>query len=354
MQVQIWNSFSCNNSGDYYLVARFADAKKAAKMSTEISSFFYHHAEQADAHDEILDEATPAAIAFGKKYGVKWTDALRWGDDVLSGDTPSVEVADGTLVIYHEYCGGFGDELPAILKKAGAKVSSDSGAPRLACRFTLPSGKAGEGLAAELAEFLEQRTKFEFVSDFEDEAPWGGAKLPNEMAKNVVWGSDGKTFAFTLPFGISGLDDLKSYLKGKKVKDASITLCDDAAVKAIEKLAKQAKPKPKPKPAATTTPAFNPAGKKFLFTGKLATMSRHDAKRRIAELGGVAAGSVSKDLDYLVVGDEGSPLYGAGAKGDKLLAAETLIAGGAKLKIISENAFLSIPSGGKAKAKPKK
>ena len=48
------------------------------------------------------------------------------------------------------------------------------------------------------------------------------------------------------------------------------------------------------------------------------------------------------------IGDEGSSLYGAGAKGDKMLAAENLIAAGAKLKIISANAFLTMK--GKAKA----
>ena len=83
-------------------------------------------------------------------------------------------------------------------------------------------------------------------------------------------------------------------------------------------------------------------GKKFLFTGKMASMTRAEGKRRVKELGGVAAGSVSKDLDYLVVGDDGSPLFGAGAKGEKILAAEKLIAGGAELQIISETDFMKL------------
>ena len=37
--------------------------------------------------------------------------------------------------------------------------------------------------------------------------------------------------------------------------------------------------------------------KKFLFTGKLASMSRSQAQSWVTEAGGVNASSVSKDLD---------------------------------------------------------
>ncbi len=83
-------------------------------------------------------------------------------------------------------------------------------------------------------------------------------------------------------------------------------------------------------------------GKKFLFTGKMASMTRDEGKRHVKDLGGVVAGSVSKDLDYLVIGDDGSPLYGAGVKGEKMVAAEKLIAKGSSLKIISEKDFLAL------------
>jgi NAD-dependent DNA ligase len=110
--------------------------------------------------------------------------------------------------------------------------------------------------------------------------------------------------------------------------------------------------------------AFEPEGKKFMFTGKLSGMSRSEAQEKVESIGGINAGSVSKDLDYLVVGDSGSPLFGAGAKGDKILKAEKLIADGASLEIIAESAFLEMADGAgapapkpkakaKAKAKPK-
>lgn len=86
-------------------------------------------------------------------------------------------------------------------------------------------------------------------------------------------------------------------------------------------------------------------GKSFLFTGKLATMTRGEAKKKVSGANGANGSGVSGKLDYLVIGDEGSPLYGAGRKGSKQLKAEKLIEGGAALKVISETAFLQMLSG---------
>lgn len=83
----------------------------------------------------------------------------------------------------------------------------------------------------------------------------------------------------------------------------------------------------------------------FLFTGKLATMNRKEAEEKVISAGGVVAGSVSKKLAYLVVGDEGSPLYGQGKKGEKQTKAEDLIAKGANISIISETTFLKMLAG---------
>lgn len=87
-------------------------------------------------------------------------------------------------------------------------------------------------------------------------------------------------------------------------------------------------------------------GKSFLFTGKLATMTRSDAEAQVTQAGGTNAKSVTASLDYLVVGDEGSPLFGNGKKGSKLVKAEKLIDGGSALIIISETAFLQMLAGG--------
>jgi hypothetical protein len=83
----------------------------------------------------------------------------------------------------------------------------------------------------------------------------------------------------------------------------------------------------------------------FLFTGKMATMVRDEAERQVKERNGTIAGSVSPKLHYLVIGDEGSPLYGQGSKGSKQTKAEDLNAKGANIRTISETMFLQMLAG---------
>jgi hypothetical protein len=103
---------------------------------------------------------------------------------------------------------------------------------------------------------------------------------------------------------------------------------------------------PAPVAAAPATPTtIDLAGQSFLFTGKLATMKRDEAEKKVAAANGKNSGAVNAKLDYLVIGDDGSPLYGAGRKGSKQLAAEKLVGQGAGIKIISETAFLQMLAG---------
>lgn len=112
-------------------------------------------------------------------------------------------------------------------------------------------------------------------------------------------------------------------------------------------------PKPETAVAAATPPGAPPptpatidlGGQSFLFTGKLATMTRDESTRKVSAAHGKNASGVNAKLDYLVIGDEGSPLYGAGRKGSKQLAAEKLAGQGAPIKIISETAFLQMLAG---------
>ncbi|MCP4159146.1 MAG: hypothetical protein GY760_03655 [Deltaproteobacteria bacterium] len=83
----------------------------------------------------------------------------------------------------------------------------------------------------------------------------------------------------------------------------------------------------------------------FLFTGKMATLVRKDAQNKVKEAGGKISSSVNKSLSYLVIGDEGSPLYEEGKKGSKQLKAESFISDGVDLKIISETSFINMISG---------
>ena len=59
------------------------------------------------------------------------------------------------------------------------------------------------------------------------------------------------------------------------------------------------------------------SNKSFLFTGTLVARKRGDAQSLVKSRGGIAASGVSKNLDYLVIGD-------AGSAGSKLKKAEAL------------------------------
>ncbi len=69
-------------------------------------------------------------------------------------------------------------------------------------------------------------------------------------------------------------------------------------------------------------------GKTFIFTGTLSTMTRNEAKDLVEKFGGKASSSVSKKMDYVVVGEN------PGSKADK--------ANNLGVKILSEEEFKSL------------
>ncbi len=82
------------------------------------------------------------------------------------------------------------------------------------------------------------------------------------------------------------------------------------------------------------------AGKSFVFTGKLLSMTRDEAKTLVKELGGETPSGVRKDLTYLVVGD-GSK----GKAGSKLEKARAYNQKGAEIRILSEAEFVGLVRG---------
>lgn len=84
-----------------------------------------------------------------------------------------------------------------------------------------------------------------------------------------------------------------------------------------------------------------PAGTSFLFVGKMASMTRAQARAIVESQGGSCPSGLNNNLDYLVVGDENSPFYG-GDKKPKQVKAEAMIEAGARIAIISERDFLNL------------
>ena len=91
-------------------------------------------------------------------------------------------------------------------------------------------------------------------------------------------------------------------------------------------------------PNADTSHPFY--GKSILFTGKMAHLERKAAQEAVKKVGGKTPDAMSKHIDFLVIGDEGSPLLGDGKKSTKHKQAEKFITEGGALKIISESEFL--------------
>lgn len=81
------------------------------------------------------------------------------------------------------------------------------------------------------------------------------------------------------------------------------------------------------KPAVAVQPL---AGKTFVITGTLSSLSREQAQERVRALGGRASGSVSAKTDYVVVGAD---------PGSKLRKAESL-----GVRIIDEDEFIRLTS----------
>ena len=92
-------------------------------------------------------------------------------------------------------------------------------------------------------------------------------------------------------------------------------------------------------PFDSPTPAIVYEGMAFCFTGKFDTGSRSDCKNEVRERGGKTAGSVSRDVDYLVVGTKGSAVWKRGNHGGKIVQAINIRRETSRPAIVSEDAW---------------
>jgi DNA polymerase-3 subunit epsilon len=93
---------------------------------------------------------------------------------------------------------------------------------------------------------------------------------------------------------------------------------------------------------ANADPAHPLFGKTVCFTGGMISMVRADAAAAVVQAGGNFRNSVSKELDYLVIGDADFVAFADGWKTGKLTKATALVEAGAPMEIIPERQFLEL------------
>ncbi len=86
-------------------------------------------------------------------------------------------------------------------------------------------------------------------------------------------------------------------------------------------------------------------GKHVVFTGKLERMLRKDAMQIIVNLGGILDNSVTKETNYLILGDNDYNVILKGEKSSKHKKAEELKLKGQDIEILDENTFYDLLEG---------
>jgi DNA polymerase III subunit epsilon len=81
-------------------------------------------------------------------------------------------------------------------------------------------------------------------------------------------------------------------------------------------------------------------GRIVVFTGTLSSMVRAEAQQLIADIGGILGNSVTKDTDFLIVGQQDYRVVGDDGMSNKQEKAVKLIEKGSTLEIISEDDFI--------------
>lgn len=229
MTVRIWQSYSCNNSSSYRLVARFSNAAAARAASDELDAFLAAHAEEIDARDGYRREPSAVQRDLAAKYGFTWNDVIVWGDEGLVGDEPDLIVHDDTLVVFHSYCGGgLGDGVPKFLEARGATVGApDRGDLQVSVLFSAKPGvdpQLDEDLATMFAAFDEQDDDPE-----EPEAPWvEPVPVPwdtkRESYGHVAVFRDSSTVGLHVAIDPRDLETVETYLTSHQIEKRSIQL----------------------------------------------------------------------------------------------------------------------------------
>lgn len=82
--------------------------------------------------------------------------------------------------------------------------------------------------------------------------------------------------------------------------------------------------------------------KTVVFTGKLDSMPRKDAQLMVMAIGGKCGKNLTKETDFLVLGQQDSSAFGEGYKSNKIKTAEKYLAEGVPIEVVTEEQFLEM------------
>ena len=251
MKIEVWHSFSCNNSSSYYMVARFKTATEATGAAAEIRQFFEDHARDSaamwEAGDDPISTPTEAAKALAAKHGFEWTGYLAWGDEGMVDDEPWVFTVGETVLLYHSYCGGFGQNVPRYFEAVGADTGAeDRGNPIVAVTFAIPSDPAARQAASAIGEYIDSLR--EMAADEEGWVfqnyilpPWGPHPTEDmefECGVPYPGWNDGHTIGFALELTQFGeWESIPMYLDKHNIADYRLTFDEPGIVKRFQAIA---------------------------------------------------------------------------------------------------------------------
>jgi hypothetical protein len=220
MTVRVWHSFSCNNSSEYRLIARFERAARAAEV----------HAELRRALDLVEDQSTDRLL--DDPAGFLWEDPQLYGEatDPQSGALGEV------LAVYHSYVDGWPGELRPWLEARGATVEAPAfRPPTVSVMFRLPTPGDSLGLTERFAARGEGPKRRAV------DLPWSSRQgSANMLARDEPTGffCDGETLALHAPIEPRELPVLQQWLVEHGVQRPTIRLCEYADAEKFDAMAR--------------------------------------------------------------------------------------------------------------------
>jgi hypothetical protein len=225
--VRVWQAYSCNNSSNYRLIARFADAETAKDVARELTAFLSAHATELDDRGDYSEEPSQAQRDLAAKYGFAVSEPMHWGDDVLGGNEPDVIVHDKVLIVHHNYCGGgFGEGIPAYLAARGARTEPESSSDlSVAVLFRYTPG-ANPQLDTELAEMFSELelgnpNEYGEVSVDRVRGAWAG---DYESYGNIAFFRDRGAVGLAFPLDPRDLENVTAWLAERGVENPSLQI----------------------------------------------------------------------------------------------------------------------------------